>query len=468
LAYLPPSTQAAAGLRPWPIPWLTAAVLPAALLPAAVLLGGGWLAAESLHGTASPTLLVGAMAAGWWWLSRGRRSLRPALPQTCEAWFQRCDGLLLQFERLEVEPEGMEGPAAQRRERLERLRRRQGRHQLELAVVGVTLPDPSLPPALLAALRGALPLALHWGHPLPSTSPDWRWPAPFAESDQLLYCLGPGLGGADLRWLDSLPAQQPAWLLVSGAPVDGERRRTLAAELRAQLPARLGDRLIFWDGAASTVPSSVEPLRQELQGAGPQQLIATDRRCLESLHLDWQRDLEVLRRGRLRPLVLRTQWLVAASVVVAPLPSLDLLALAVANGLMLQEMARLWDCPWGADQLREAAMELAKAALALGVAEWSSQTLLSLMKLEACTWLVGSALQALSAAYLTRVVARAMADVLANSNGLAEADLADLRRQAPLLVARAADAEQLDWSGFLSQARAWLAGGGPASLPAST
>jgi hypothetical protein len=412
------------------------------------------------------------MAAGWWWLSRGRRRLSPALPQTCEAWFKRCDGLLLQFERLEGEREGIEGPAAQRpeanrRERLERLRRRLGRHQLELAVVGVTLPETSLQPVLLAALRGALPLALHWGHPLPASSPDWRWPAPFAESDQLLYCLGTGLGGADLRWLDSLPAQQPVWLLVSSAPADGERRQALEAELRAQVPARLGDRLIFWDSTAGELHPALVPLRQELQGSGPQQLIATDRRCLESLHLDWQRELEVLRRGRLRPLVQRTQWVVAASVVVAPLPSLDLLALAVANGLMLQEMARLWDCTWGADQLREAATELAKAALALGVAEWSSQALISLMRLEACTWLVGSALQALSAAYLTRVVARAMADVLALSNGLAEADLAEVRRQAPLLVARAAAAEQLDWSGFLAQARAWLAGGGTASLPAS-
>ncbi|MCP9773578.1 YcjF family protein [Synechococcus sp. Tobar12-5m-g] len=410
------------------------------------------------------------MAGGWWWLCRGRRTMCPALPQTCEAWFRRCDGLLLQFERLEAA-----GPAGEhrstpaqrsRRERLERLRRRQDRRQLELAVVGVTLPSPSLQPVLLAALRGALPLALHWGHPLPASSPNWRWPAPFAESDQLLYCLGSSLGGADLRWLDSLPAQQPVWLLVTSDPADGERRLAQEAELRAQLPARLGDRLLFWGGAARELHHTLEPLRQHLQGGGQQQLIATDLRCLETLHLDWQRELEVLRRQRLRPLVQRTQWLVAASVVVAPLPSLDLLVLAVANGVMLQEMARLWDCPWGADQLREAALELAKAALALGVAEWSSQALLTLMRLEASTWLVGSALQALSAAYLTRVVARAMADVMALSSGLPETDLAELRRQAPLLVARAAEAERLDWSGFLAQARTWLAGGGAARSPA--
>ena len=46
-----------------------------------------------------------------------------------------------------------------------------------------------------------------------------------------------------------------------------------------------------------------------------------------------------------------------------PLPSLDLLILAGANGLMLQEMGRLWESPWSLEQLQAAGQELAKAAL---------------------------------------------------------------------------------------------------------
>lgn len=65
-------------------------------------------------------------------------------------------------------------------------------------------------------------------------------------------------------------------------------------------------------------------------------------------------------------------------------------------------------------------------------------------------------MQALSAAYLTRVVAHAMADMLALSVGVPEPDLAAIQRQAPLLVARAAEAEKLDWAVFLEQARLWL------------
>ena len=130
--------------------------------------------------------------------------------------------------------------------------------------------------------------------------------------------------------------------------------------------------------------------------------------------------------------------------------------LAVANGLMLQEMARLWQCGWTMAQLRAAAAELARACLALGVVEWSSQTLAGLLKWHGATWLVGGAMQALSAAYLTRVVGRAMADVLALSSGVSEPDLERIKREAPLIVARAAESEKLDWQAFLQQGRQWL------------
>jgi hypothetical protein len=91
------------------------------------------------------------------------------------------------------------------------------------------------------------------------------------------------------------------------------------------------------------------------------------------------------------------------------------------------------------------------------VVEWSSQALAAVVRLHGATWLVGSALQALSAAYLTRVVGRAMADYLALASGVPEAELqALLQRQAPLLVARAAEEEKLNWSSFLQQGQEWL------------
>jgi hypothetical protein len=50
-----------------------------------------------------------------------------------------------------------------------------------------------------------------------------------------------------------------------------------------------------------------------------------------------------------------------------------------------------------------------------------------------------------------------MADYLALAVGVPEAELeALLQRQAPLLVARAAEEERLDWGAFLQQGRQWL------------
>jgi hypothetical protein len=169
--------------------------------------------------------------------------------------------------------------------------------------------------------------------------------------------------------------------------------------------------------------------------------------------------LERLRRGQWRQLRQRTQWLVAAGVLLTPAMGLDVLVLTVANGLMLKDMARLWNCPWTLEQSRAAATEVGKAALALGVLEWGTQACAAAFQLHGATWLVGGTLQALSAAYLTRVIGHAMADLMARSAGVSEPDLAAIKAEAPLLVARAAEAERLDWGAFLQEARIWLSQG---------
>ena len=140
----------------------------------------------------------------------------------------------------------------------------------------------------------------------------------------------------------------------------------------------------------------------------------------------------------------------------SPIASLDLLAVAVANGLMIKEMGEIWGTSLQQDVLREAAAQLARVALAQGVVEWTGQTLLGLAKLDGGSWLIAGSMQALSAAYLTRVVGRSMADWLAINAGVDELDLLALKQQAPLLVTRAAEEERVNWNGFVQQGREWL------------
>ncbi|WP_371734142.1 DUF697 domain-containing protein [Synechococcus sp. CCY 9618] len=423
---------------------------PALLLAGGVL--GGELILRALPGEGFGLVGLGVLAGGWWWLGRRSRTpLQPRLPRSFDGWVRRCQDLLVQFERLEGEgPENR----ARRCRTLTALREEGARAGLHLAVVGCSTPEAGWGPPFQQGLRGPLALRLQWGEALPAVSTERRWPEGFAAADVVLFHLATPLRAADLRWLETVPAAQPLWLLVR--PDVSCDPQALAAELASQWPAADPSRVLLWEGGPERLTASLEPLARWLAREGSSLRSLTPLRRIETLHRRWQADLERLRRQRLVQLQQRTQWLVAAGVFAAPLPSVDLLVLAAANGLMLQEMARLWDCPWSTEQLKAAAVELGRASLLLGVVEWSSQALSAAVRLHGATWLVGGALQALSAAYLTRVVSRAMADVLALSVGVDAPDLEAIKREAPLLVARAAEAEKLDWAGFLQQARTWI------------
>lgn len=417
-------------------------------------LGGGLLAtealAELLHLPSSTLVGGGVLAGGCWLLSRRSRRLKPRLPSSLAGWTERCERVLEQFTQLASAEQG-DGSIDQRRGELRALLEAEAGRPLGLALAGSQPPAPHFQTVFQQALQGPRRLRLHWGQPLPAWSDDWRWGGLYEGCDVLLFHLRMPLRASDLRWLESLPPDQPLWLLMEGVGAgSGE------AELRSLWPAVDPERLLFWDGSAAGLASSLAPLASWLARQGGILPERTSLRRLQALHVRWQRDLERLRRGQWQRLQQRTQWVVAAGVLAAPVPSLDVLVLGCANALMLREMARLWDCPWDSEVLRAAALELGRAALGLGLVEWSSQALATALRLHHAGWLLGGALQALSAAYLTRVVGHAMADVLALSAGVSEPDLEAIRQQAPLLVARAAEAEKLDWGAFLEQGREWL------------
>lgn len=400
--------------------------------------GGAWLG-------------LGALAGGWWWLARSEvRRGRPLAPRSVAGWSERCQGLLGHFDRLDPDPPAQ----CQRAEALQQLIAQKERQELRLALVSSDPPAESALSACQASLRGPRSLRLLVSHPLPSSSRHWKWSEGFASCDALIYHLRPPLTAADLRWLDALPAGLPVWLLVQTGP---ERSpECWLRDLHSQWPASTTTPLLPWDGTGEGLGTSLAPLALWLgreSGRLPQ---TTLQRSLERLHGSWQADLERLRRVQWRQLQHRTQWLVAAGVLVTPSMGLDLLVITVANGLMLREMARLWDCPWSMEQLKAAATLVGQAALGLGVVEWSSQAFCAAFKLHGSTWLVGGTLQALSAAYLTRVIGQAMADLMARSVGVSAPDLEAIKAEAPLLVARAAETERLDWSAFLQEARDWL------------
>ena len=414
---------------------------------AGVLTAGHWLLTDVAHIPGGGFGVVAA-GAGLWWLTRPAKAPSFKEPESLKAWVQRCEQVLGQFAELET----VLGLTDLRASRAAELQQRLAFDDpLSLGVVatdGTPLPSTE---RLLSALAGVRNLDLCIGRPLPVVGTSWSWPEDLQQLDVLLHVLSLPLRAADLLWLEQLPVDRPVWLLLESESSTPEQIQALIC----QLPERWHSRLLPWEGTAATLRTVLQPVRRQLED--PQRVReCTRQRLLRDLHRQWQAELEGFRRERFRALLQRSQWIVAGVVAASPVPSVDLLAVAVGNGLMVKEMATIWNCTWSQDVLQAVVRQLGGAALAQGVVEWSGQALLGLAKLDGASWLAAGAVQALSAAYLTRVVGASMADWMALNAGVAKPDLEELKRQAPLLVARAAERERLDLPVFANQARDWI------------
>ena len=117
---------------------------------------------------------------------------------------------------------------------------------------------------------------------------------------------------------------------------------------------------------------------------------------------------------------------------------------------MIKEIKSIWGCKWSPEILDKVSKQIIKTAIAQGVIEWSGQTLIGLTKLHAPNWLVAGAFQAISAAYLTRVVSSSLADFMAITKGVKEPDLEFIKKNSENIVAKAFEKEKINWKGFIS------------------
>ena len=183
-------------------------------------------------------------------------------------------------------------------------------------------------------------------HPLTTDDGSRSWPGGLLDQDLILFSLQAPLLASDLLWLQQVPDDQPAWLLLAA---EAESASTDAvAAVRDDLPERWRERILVQESSMQ-LRTALAPLRRSLKQAE----VETRPRLLADLHRRWQRDLESLRRERFLQIQQRTQWLVAGSVMASPIASLDLLAVAVANGLMIKEMGEIWGTSLQPDVLRD-------------------------------------------------------------------------------------------------------------------
>ena len=136
--------------------------------------------------------------------------------------------------------------------------------------------------------------------------------------------------------------------------------------------------------------------------------LVADNILLQSLRLgdEARKLIDGQRRRQADKIVERFQWIGAGVVSVTPIPVVDLLATAAVNAQMVVEIGRVYGCELNMERGRELALSLAKTIASLGIVKGAIQLLSTALPLNVATFIIGRAIQGVTAAYLTRIAGK--------------------------------------------------------------
>ena len=142
----------------------------------------------------------------------------------------------------------------------------------------------------------------------------------------------------------------------------------------------------------------------EILAQESQQLVwTTTFRTAGALKAEAKTALNEVRRDRALPVIEQFQWIAAATAFANPVPALDLLATAAINAQMVIDLGAMYQQKFSLQQAQTVAGAMGSLMLKLGLVELSTQTIGSILKGNAITFVAGGAVQGVSAAYLTRL-----------------------------------------------------------------
>jgi uncharacterized protein len=168
--------------------------------------------------------------------------------------------------------------------------------------------------------------------------------------------------------------------------------------------------MILENGQTIKPDPDIMPLIRRLAAilrAEGEDLIA-DNILLQSQRLsdEARRLIDIQRRRQAEKIVERFQWIGAGVIWVTPVPVVDLLATAAINAQMVVEIGKVYGCELNADRGRELAISLAKTLASLGIVKGVIELVSAALKLSVGGFVVGQAIQSVSAAYLTRIAGK--------------------------------------------------------------
>ncbi|MEB3234321.1 MAG: GTP-binding protein [Cyanobacteriota bacterium] len=241
-----------------------------------------------------------------------------------------------------------------------------------------------------------------------------------AKADLLLLVVDGDLRSAEMEVFQTLAGLGKRLLLVlNKCDLRGEQEESRLLMLLRQRTKGLIDGADVI--AASAAPQSIpRPGGQPLQPAA--EVEALLQRIAQVLHSDGeelmadnlllqcrrlseasQALLARQRREDAERIVDRTMWIGAGVLAVTPLPGLDLLGTAAVNAQMVVEIARVYGIQLSRDNAQELALSVGRTLAALGLVKGGVSLLSASLSLNLPALLLGRAVQAVSAAWLTRV-----------------------------------------------------------------
>jgi small GTP-binding protein len=145
--------------------------------------------------------------------------------------------------------------------------------------------------------------------------------------------------------------------------------------------------------------------------------LVADNILLQSQRLgeEARRLIDTQRRRQAEKIVDRFQWIGAGVVSVTPLPVVDLLATAAINAQMIVEIGRVYGCEINLERGRELAISLAKTLVSLGIVRGAIELFTVVLQTNVGTFLIGRAIQGVTAAYLTRIAGRSFIEYFRNN-----------------------------------------------------
>ncbi|MDX2229087.1 MAG: GTP-binding protein [Leptolyngbyaceae cyanobacterium bins.349] len=112
------------------------------------------------------------------------------------------------------------------------------------------------------------------------------------------------------------------------------------------------------------------------------------------------------RRRQADKIVDRFQWIGAGVIAATPLPVVDMLATAAVNAQMVVEIGKVYGCDINMERGRELALSLGKTLAGLGIVKGAITVVTTALQLSIGGIVVGRAIQAVTAAYLTRIAGK--------------------------------------------------------------